>query len=212
MFVPPRPRVRIEDQGYELRITIPPRRDAATVAQWAFLTFWLCGWAVGETMVGWMALTALFGSFGGPEAIGQPPEHPHGPAGFALLFMLFWLCGWTVGGLMAINHWLHLMWGRELIVVDGNTLAVTTFPLHRLRQYAAREVSALRVGTHALQQTRQWNMPQRHTGGGIAFTYAGQEQSFGATLDPSEAENVISEIGRRYKWMAPPAAQGEEHV
>ena len=210
MLVPPRPRIRVEDKGYELCVEIPPRRDAATVGQWAFLTFWLCGWATGESVVGWMVLKAALSAVGAtPEVLGEAPAPTHNLPAPALAFMLFWLCGWTVGGLMAITHWLHLMWGRELIVVDSSTLTVTTFPLHRVRQYAAREVSAMQVGSHALQQTRQWNMPQRHTGGGISFTYAGQEQSFGATLDPSEAENVISEIGRRYKWMVEPPPHRE---
>ena len=79
MFVPPRPHVHIEDKGYELRIDIPPRRDAASLGQWAFLTFWLCGWTVGEVMVGSMVIRALLSLFGArPTVIGEP-QSSHGP-------------------------------------------------------------------------------------------------------------------------------------
>jgi len=202
MLVPPRPRVQIEDKGYELRLEIPPRRDAATIGQWAFLTFWLGGWTVGELLVGSMVVRFLLSLLAGPEqVIGEQAAPSHGPDGPALAFMVFWLCGWTVGGVLAIHHWLHLMWGRELIVVDSNKLVILSLPLARRREYLAPEVSDMRVSTHSLQQTRQWRSAQRHVGGGISFTYGDQEHSFGATLDPSEADTVISAIGRRHKWM-----------
>ncbi|MBU0610982.1 MAG: hypothetical protein KKI08_24085 [Armatimonadetes bacterium] len=202
MLVPPRPRVQIEDKGYELRLEIPPRRDAATIGQWAFLTFWLGGWAMGEFFAGSLVLRTVLPSLAGVgPVIGEQPATSHGPGGPSLLFIVFWLCGWTVGGVLAIHHWLHLMWGRELIAVDSNKLVILSLPLARRREYLAPEVSDMRVSTAALERTRQWRTATRHTGGGISFIYGGQEHNFGATLDPSEAETVISAIGRRYKWM-----------
>lgn len=211
MLVPPRPRVRIEDKGYELRIGVPPRRDAASIGQWLFLTGWLCGWLIGEVFAGGIVIAALVQLLGGPTIIGQTQPAPHhGPDGAALIFIGGWLLAWTAGGFFAIQHWLHLMWGRELIVVDSQKLSVVTFPLHRAREYTAPDISHMRVSVDALMRTRQWTMPQRHVGGAITFTYGGQEYGFGATLDPAEAEQVIGEIGRRFKWMveAPPDQSG----
>jgi hypothetical protein len=211
MFIPPRPRVRIEDKGYELQIEIPPRRDAATIAPWVFMTGWLVGWLMGEVFAGSMVIMGLMSLLSPrPTVLGEALP-AHGPGGFALIFVGGWLIAWTAGGLMAIHHWLHLMWGRELITVDGNRLAILSLPLARRREYSAPDISGMTVSTDALQQTRQWRNPQRSIGGAITFTYGGQQHSFGATLDPAEAEQIISEIGRRYKWMVGDTAPGETH-
>ena len=91
----------------------------------AFLACWLCGWAVGETLVlgllvkgGWALLT------------GTPPDPGRellqwGPAVMVGLFLLVWLTLWTFGGFAAGSELLRLLWGEDRITVASGRLTVT---------------------------------------------------------------------------------------
>jgi hypothetical protein len=86
-MIPPLPngsRIEAERQGAGFLLKFNTTRSMHVV-RWvivAFLTFWLCGWAVGEGFAIW----ALFFS-GTPWPV--------------KLFLLFWLTLWTFGGLAA---------------------------------------------------------------------------------------------------------------
>ncbi len=200
MLIPPRPRIRIEDKGYVLEIDIPPRRDAATILPWLFLTGWLGGWAIGEGFAIIMLWRGLHYYLGSPDFIDSAAPSS-APSGFAFFFLLFWLLGWTAGGLMALYFWLHLMWGRERITIEGTRLRIETFPWGRAREFETAEIQNMRLSEHVRQRSFQWRTPQRHTGGALCFDYGGRQYNFGATLDPTEAQEVLAAIGRRYKWM-----------
>jgi len=80
----PQPRATVTNDGSELKIIIPTKRNWLITL---FLTFWLGGWAVGE-----FAVPHLM--FSGTSPIGIK------------FFMIFWVGGWTVGGCFAIYVWL----------------------------------------------------------------------------------------------------------
>jgi hypothetical protein len=81
--------------GYEIRLK--PRGVGRIFAS-AFLTFWLCGWAVGESF----ALLFVFKAVSA-LATGEPLDSDDEPmqlgAGLAAVgFMLVWVTVWTFGG------------------------------------------------------------------------------------------------------------------
>ncbi|HYV27450.1 MAG TPA: hypothetical protein VFA77_07945, partial [Candidatus Eisenbacteria bacterium] len=91
----------------------------------AFLSFWLVGWAVGETFAcsilclgAWSLLT------------GKPLRHGHEPLGLAValaggLFLLFWLTIWTFGGLAAGRELLRLLFARDILLARHDALEIT---------------------------------------------------------------------------------------
>jgi hypothetical protein len=95
----------------------------------AFLAVWLCGWAVGEwfalrlfasavrTLLGWSFLERWF-----PALHGTPPSGPM--IGFFVAFLVFWLTLWTVGGVGAFYQLLMLLFGRDVVRWDGETLEI----------------------------------------------------------------------------------------
>jgi len=90
----------------------------------AFLAFWLCGWAIGESLVLWILIA------GGIALLtGTPPEPGRellepGPAIAVGVFLLFWLTLWTFGGYAAITELLRLLWSRDAISADPACLRV----------------------------------------------------------------------------------------
>lgn len=103
----------------------------------AFLAFWLCGWIVGEYFALGLLAGALRHWFGASIPLGWLPEmHGTPPSGGAQLFfggfLAVWLTAWTFGGLAALAQLLQLLFGHEVVRVDGDTLVVerrAPFPL-----------------------------------------------------------------------------------
>lgn len=114
----------------------------------AFLLLWLCGWAVGEYFAGTLLLALAGHALGQhewtswlPLMKGVPPEPPVQLA-FAG-FLLFWVSFWTWGGLTALGQFLALLFGREEIVIEGDTLELRHVALVTLRR-ARIEASQIR--------------------------------------------------------------------
>ncbi len=111
----------------------------------AFLGFWLCGWAVGETVV----LAILLGA-GWTWLTGTPP-HPDFPniSDAARLpvggFLLLWLTFWTYGGITALWTFLRTLWGEDRIMVRGDLLRVEqrAAPLRRTREIPRDQIRGI---------------------------------------------------------------------
>lgn len=177
----PKPRAIISEDGRDLRIAIPIRRNWFITL---FLTFWLGGWVFGEFTV---TRQMFFAS------------SPAGPK----LFMLFWLGGWTVGGGFAIYIWLRNLIGKEVIFIDSMTLTVRQElgGFGRSKEYEMKEVKNLRLSPVPYNP---WNMSSGlqfwGIGGGlIAFDYGAQTFRFGSGLAESEAQDLIDTIKKRFK-------------
>jgi len=89
----------------------------------AFLGLWLCGWAVGEYVVGGLFLRGLRDAYAPGMALDVLPRFAvvfsrvqatlaRGPAAYGLVFFGVWLAFWTFGGLSAMSMLLSLVAGR----------------------------------------------------------------------------------------------------
>ena len=103
----------------------------------AFLSFWLCGWAVGESLVLWLLIK------GGIALLtGTPPDPGREPLEFGPSlavggFLLFWLALWTLGGVLAMRELLLLLWAVDRLAVRAGELEVVRWrgPFRSRREY-----------------------------------------------------------------------------
>lgn len=90
----------------------------------AFLSFWLAGWAVGETVVLWILGKGAWALLTGtPPGSDDRPMHPGAAMGVGL-FLLFWVSLWTFGGIAAARELLRLLFGRDVLVAGPDGLEV----------------------------------------------------------------------------------------
>lgn len=188
MFVkPPGPRHTATEDVDGLTISIPVKRN---VFLFAFLSFWLCGWVIGEIMA----------------PIGLFNEVKKDPA--AAAFLIVWLCGWTLGGAFAICIWLWLLRGREIVTLSPEALAVRhdVFGLGRTMQFDAAEIRELRLATATFNPfdlragLAIWGIG----GGMLAFDYGYKTYRFGAGVDEAEARVILQRVRQRLPASATP--------
>src|SRR5262245_49677542 len=98
------------NEGWELQLT---SQGVGRYLSAAFLAFWLCIWAVGESVVLWIVVVGAIALLTGrpPEPGREPLEL--GPAVMAGAFFVVWLTMWTVGGIAAFLEEMRLLWGRD---------------------------------------------------------------------------------------------------
>ena len=172
-------RVMITDTPGGLRIAIPCSRSWSVIF---FLGLWICSWAVAEVMIPAQFLN------------GNAPSE-----GESMMFA--WLGVWTVGGLLAIYAWLWQVMGKEIVTVHGQRFTIRRdiggFGFDK--EYDLQQMRDLRVvpaGFHPLDVSaalQLWGIG----GGVIAFDYGARTSRFGAGLDESEAQRVVTAIKKR---------------
>ena len=182
MFVkPPGPRHTASEQGGQVVIGIPPKRNLFIVG---FLTLWLCGWAFGEVTASTGLFTTLW----------------KGP-GPGTAFLLVWLCAWTVGGAFAIYTWLWQVKGREVVTASPTALSIKreVFGLGPTRHYDASQVHRLRLAPISFNSADfRSGMAFWGIGGGVlAFDYGFKTYRFGAGVDEAEAAAILQTIAAR---------------
>ena len=177
---PQETRSRISEVSGGLQIVIPAKRNIFIIL---FLAAWLVGWAAGEVMVP----TSFF--------------KKNMPLG-GQIFTIAWLVGWTVGGLFAIYIWLWTLVGKEVVLIDGITLAIRRDILGygRFKEYELSHLRNLRASPASFNM---WNFSGAlqfwGLGGGIiAFDYGARTYRFGASIDEAEGDHIIQHITQRY--------------
>lgn len=128
----------------------------------AFLTFWLCGWLVGEVFAGGMLFSMAAAAFGLelPVGTGSMRGLPAAaPGAFAVAaFLSVWLAFWTFGGLMAMRELLHLVWGRETVRWDSERIETvrSVGPFERVKRVRGEDLRRIRVRAGRVEaDTRQ---------------------------------------------------------
>lgn len=194
-------------EGWELRLQ---SRGADRYVSGAFLAFWLCGWAVGESLVLFLLIKGAWALLTGtPPEPGRAPLDA-GPALMTGLFLLVWLTLWTVGGIAAAMEMLRLLWGEDRIRVASGRLTVTWIrgPFRRTRHFerdAIRQISLVgRRGRLMLQTARQHvelsglgTRPERDEAAATLRTELGVPDTAAASGLPGEWEEIITPEGER---------------
>lgn len=174
-------RAKVHDNLDELIIEVPSKKNWLIIA---FMTFWLCGWLLGELTV----ISILTGSYFESDT------------GTSSAFLIIWLIGWTIGGFFAIRSYRWMIIGKELITFTKTELHVQKRGLlfSNPKSYDIKEVKYFIVNpnqAHALYgslQTLNWLNPQTH--GSFKFDYGLKTIQFAQGLDEAEAKYLLSKI------------------
>jgi len=171
--VPERSRVEISREAGRLRIVLRVARAWSTIT---ILAVWLLGWGAGE-------VAAASQLLGGPN-----------PAG-ASVFLALWLAAWTMGGLLAAGSLAWSLAGREVIMVEGPSLAIRheVAGVGRTRTFEVRRIQALRPAQPGdqLPADRRGRRARR---GAIAFEVDGAPHRLGLTLEGHDVEAVLQAL------------------
>lgn len=181
---PARLRSTMAEETGIVRVTIPARRNWLLVG---VLCAWLCGWSMGEMM----AVRAVFGAPSGPR---PPPT----------AFLALWLVGWTAGGAWAMYSLIWLVLGREIVELDGRSLALRREPMGipPRKQYDVLHVRNLRVVPF---DGSVWAKSDPFVGmrsGPLAFDYGAKTIRFGSGVDEAEARVILASIRTRFPELA----------
>lgn len=166
----------------------------------AFLSVWLCGWAVGELF----ALAALVSCVASllnldlelPGWSGKNHES-HTGAILISLFLAVWLSFWTLGGVMALRQWLMLLWSREQLVLATDCLVARRWigPFKRTRRIPKSDITSV-------TQARQ--------GGAIQVRSAGTTTNL-VELGSSDQRLALAQY-LSTELSLPPVTSGESHA
>lgn len=170
-------RIQVVHEAGRLLVTIPTARSWVAVP---FLTLWLCGWAMGE---GFAIRQILSGRTPGP----------------AQAFLAVWLLGWTVGGGAALLALLWNLVGREVITVDGRTLAVRRVigTFGPSREYDLASITNLRAEPGPFGGLRATSSLPTSRFGAIAFDYGARTHRFGVALEGEDVTKLIDAVRER---------------
>jgi len=135
-------------EGWQLRLR---SQGFGRYVSGAFLAFWLCGWAVGETIVLWLLIKGAWALLTGtPPDPGREPLEV-GPAVMVGVFLLVWLALWTFGGIAAGMELMRLLWGEDRITVAGGGLTVAWVrgPFRTVRHFERDAILRISLIGHA---------------------------------------------------------------
>lgn len=172
-------RLEIQDTPLGLEIVVTPQRVWPVLL---FLSFWLCGWAAGETA----ALKSLF--------VSKTPLP-------ARLFLLVWLTGWTAGGGFALALCLWMMGGRERITVNALRLIVAyeVFGKGWGREYELAKIKNLRLASDdPAAPAAAGARAKLGKTGRLAFDVEGKTIRFCSAANSEEATRALEALRRRY--------------
>jgi hypothetical protein len=187
-------RVRMEDLGDRVRVSIPLPRSWIQVF---LVIFWFAGWV----WAGFPLLNSLFG------VSNDSPPSP----GFALSF----LGSWLVITALAIRYWLPRLAGRQVIDISDSSISIreAVAGLGLPRKYAADQIANLRVANpsdpHEISGLSEKELAKAMADGPLAFDYGTRTVHFGPGLLDVEAGQILAELlGRFPRYRVPERPAG----
>jgi len=181
---PAKSSIQTVDTGNGVEITIPAKLSIAVAL---FMTFWLCGWAVGLVAAGGRLLA-------GPAETG------------ATLFLTAWLGAWIVGGAWAMTALGWMLIGREIVRTNVVELQHVRKigPFSMSREYEMSQIKRLRVfqGDAAAAAYGTYNVGGPFGGGTVAFDYGAATKRLGMGLDEAEAHMIVETLTKRFRNLA----------
>ncbi|MCS5698172.1 hypothetical protein NZK32_03845 [Cyanobium sp. FGCU-52] len=127
-----------------LRIRLRPRGGGRFFTA-AFLSVWLCGWAMGEVFALMLLVRGARALLvAGPATPAMPPPAAAVPMG---LFLLVWLSFWTIGGLSALRQLLGCFAAEDRLELDSGDLLWQRWmgPFRRRRRLPLSAIHGVRV-------------------------------------------------------------------
>jgi hypothetical protein len=175
---PPPSKHTIEKLGNKTIISIP------TPKQWLLLLllgFWSAGWTL-----------AVFDTI--RELTREIPNEINWG-------IVFWFVGYTIGGLAILSSYLWLLFGREVIEVNGQSLTISrnVLGIRLPKEYSVEHIKDLRTSsiTNNLRRLRAYQL-WGYNSGSVAFDYRSRTLKFASGVDEIEAKQIVDEIKIRY--------------
>jgi len=160
-------------------IIVPAKKNWFIVV---FLSFWICGWLVGEISV----IREVTGVSGDGSSNG---------------FLSFWLCGWTIGGIMAIRTWWWNVAGKEIINISQGVLSIDkkgaifkkikSYNLNEAKNFRVYEEPGIDNDFSRRSSGSLWNLASSGT---IKFDYGMETVKFGDKLYQAEGEYILERL------------------
>lgn len=179
-------RVRVDDVGYEVTITVGRGPLGPRSCVGAFLLVWLTGWTFG----GFMALAQFVR---GAEALLHHTRGGPGPEAGAVAFLGFWLIGWLVGEVAVICTLLGLFAGSQTLTIGNGKLVARRRPIGRRRELNTCDVTDLRVVSTGASSSWDQSASAR-----LVVEAQGKEQRLLDGLLPADAEAVREVLVERF--------------
>ncbi len=180
MEQPYKGRAILQDNFTDLQIIIPAKRHWFITI---FLSFWLCGWLLGEIF----ALKGVVGLL-----VGTP----------VTLFLLVWLIFWSIGGFFAFQTLLWSLIGKEILTIGQGVLTVRKRGalIFKSKTYDLNEVKNIRVQDD--NSFKRFTKNHRNdyspfSAGIIRFDYGMKTIKVAGGIDEVEANFIINKLKER---------------
>jgi hypothetical protein len=186
-------RYSIQQTFNGIQASVPARRNWFAVL---FLCAWLGGWAVGELSAIGQLFHIKMGFFSNSLKSGSHSDPQ--------MFLTFWLAMWTIGGAVAFASVVWMLFGREIIGIEGGDLiyCVEALGIRRTRAFASDKVARLRgveidTSIRSRRSGSNWlRVPALYGegAGSVAFDYGARAYRVGVSLDEAEARLLIQQM------------------
>lgn len=180
-------RAKIEQNGFEYKITIPSKRNWLVMA---ILSAWISIWTI--------SIAQALNTFHSINSIEFD------------FFNMIWLAGWAAGGAFAIFTILWTLFGNETIRIE-NGILVKEKSIHTLKIYKkSYEISVIRhlkINQESMLENDLFGekINLGHfltvTGGKIRFDYGMRKVRFGIGLNEVEASFLIDEMVKKGNFV-----------
>jgi hypothetical protein len=113
----------------------------------AFLTFWLCGWFVGEVaaLAAALVLSGLLSGDSLPAPIRKMGEDAIKAPGLATVFLVVWLTFWTIGGIAAFAFLVKLLFGTDRFLLRHDGFELRPGPFGKRRFFDRSSLAYLKL-------------------------------------------------------------------
>ena len=166
--------------SWQVRLTPTSGQRTLRIAAAAFLSVWLCGWAMGEYFAGGELLGLLAHRYAPGADLSWLPHAraaTSGNATVAMIFLGLWVTAWTIGGCAAIAALVSVLFGVPVLRWNASSVEVgiEVGPFSRRQRLTWDQAEALVNPTPHAQSPR--------AAGGRAFTIE--------LVDPADREAIL---------------------
>lgn len=122
-----------------------------------------------------------------------------------IIFLASWLIVWAIGGVVVLKHLVWGLFGKEVIIVDGNYIHISTRGLlfNKPKKYLISEIKNWRIfddrNTFDKWNIKNFGFQDIDKFGTIKFDYHLKTINFAKNVDESEANYLVDLINDKVK-------------